>query len=138
MVIAITPDKEREYVLRHERTLPEEQQTRFRIRTLTTRERTSLQDRQAVFMQATGEMLHKTGTYALETLRCGLVGWSNLKNSEGSDVPFETEEKKRNVAGILRRPVTDSCIDMLAAEYVDELAAAIHDFSRLGEDDTKD
>jgi hypothetical protein len=122
MPIALNPRQEFDYVLECDRTLPPEQQTVFRLRSLTVGEQADLEDSLAV---RRGEDLGiNVGSQKLRILRLGLVGWSNFRDAAGAEVPFEA------IKGHPRH-VTDVCLDRLDSEWRTELANAITERGRL-------
>lgn len=137
MVIALTPRLRHPYVLRRERSLAAEQRTTFYLRTLTVEERAALMDISSSFDQDDRTIRVPAGTQALSTVRAGLLGWSNLKDDKGADVPFEAGAERAVLGGHKVAPPTDACLDRLPLDVLLELANAIRDAATLSDDDAK-
>lgn len=90
----------REYILKCDRELPQEQQTVFLITPLSAKAQTEIEDllssdENAIMEIATDDRTVKMPYDAgrsekkMRALRVGLTGWRNYKDAEGNDVPFE-------------------------------------------------
>lgn len=115
MLIARDPKKVQDYVLEQDRKNPPEKQTVFKIRFLTSREQAEIEN--AVSMGSDGQAKLEYGTIKLSILRRGLMGWSNFKDEEGKDAPFERE----NGTGLVK----ESTIDRLYPAWQTEISNAI-------------
>ena len=96
-MIAVTPKAERSWCSKGDLELPERSdRTYFRIRDLDERERVTLNDSVQVSVNPlSGAVSQGIGTRIYITLKFGLVGieeGSFLKDSEGKNVEFETDD----------------------------------------------
>ena len=128
MPTPINPRERYPYVLKRERSLPVEGQTRFFLRPLTCEELASLEDNSVRFNVQTDEMRVQSGTTLIRTLQLGLVGWENFGGAEF---------KVTTIGGTktVRTEVTKECLDLLSPADRRELANAITEQNRLTEDD---
>lgn len=137
MAIGITTGQVHDYVLARERALPAEQQTRFKLRTLSTRQRFRLMDLTRVDGRS-GKVEIRTGEIQYTALRVGLVGWESFKDADGQDIEFLRDKGKVNVNGIdVHEPPTDGTLDRLTSEDAFELAEAITSANHLTKADAK-
>ncbi len=132
MVIAVTPDERHTFVLPAERELPEGQQTKFFLRTLTTRERLAL-DRSRI--DSSGDRFIDFGDRCLETLRAGLTGWDNLVDANGAAVPYEQTGAELDVCGVRRRCISDASLNRLPGDVVTEVLREINRLTELTPED---
>ncbi len=123
------------FVLPEERDLPANEQTVFQLRPLTVLEDQHLRDSFAVVTRS-GPMI-QTGAARVALLRAGLVGWENLRDEVGAEVPFQVVDKPATVLGTKRRHITDECIDRLFDSTIDVLTKAIDDLRQVSRDDAK-
>ena len=121
-MIITRPRGQRPYILEAERELEPEDQTVFLLTDLTERDRVGIMDQLRVSAASEGGTASITGsgTRTYMAVRAGLVGWQNLKDETGADVPFET------VAGNSRKP-KDETLALLDWETKVELQGAIMD-----------
>lgn len=135
MAIALDPNRTFDYVLKCERALPREQQTTFHIRPLTAMEMRHLKNAAVSIDQLTQQARSYLGDLRWLALKAGLVGWTNFKRADGTDVLCE--KTRQNVLGRNTECVTDACLDLLQDEWRDELAEAVQEFNTLTRDDAK-
>lgn len=118
MPIALDPKATFDYVLMDDRSLPQEEQTVFQLRGLTVAEEARVADSMISSVPGQDELSIRSGTHQLTVLRFGLRGWSNFKDSSGSDIHFSVEQRHP-------RHVTDEALDRLAPKHRQELVNAI-------------
>lgn len=130
MVIALTPSERMTVVLPADQKLEpgHPNRTEFYVRSLSAPQRT------AMINAANTE---PAGTVAYKTLRAALVGWANLRDGDGNEVPFETEEKEVVCFGSSVRPPTDETLNRLPTSAYFDLANAIADGQHMTRDDAK-
>lgn len=119
MVIALTPQARREYSLKAERELPDEVRTVFLFRALPFNMRLELGLRGAD--QLRDDAVAQARALA-QALRFCLVGWRNLKNSAGADMPFATEQA--DLAGQFYLVPTAETLDLIPDQERVELSEA--------------
>ena len=90
-MIVTLPRGDREYILKSERTLPPASQTVFLLRDLTERDRVRIMDTLQVGVGDDGARVGGTGTRTYTTVKAGLQGWRNIKDTEGKDVAAKLE-----------------------------------------------
>ena len=152
MVLAITPNRLWRYVLEDERELPEEKQTQWVLRTLTSAEREKVDDSFA--SRGADGVDFRTGRYFRQALRLALhdvegVGLEKVKLDENGDpmrddagelvvehVPFAYRELSA-IGGKRTRRVKDEYLDLIPSDVAQELAQAVLDGNRLTEDEAK-
>ena len=130
MAIARTT-AEREYVLKCDLALPENERTVFLLKPLTARQRMQMQDRlrhEMVTVPIKGEnkdlfLPMNSGEVAIEKLLLALVGWRNFHYPEGAELPFDA--------------VRENNLQYLEDEWILELAAAVDDMDKLTEAQAK-
>jgi len=74
-----------------------------------------------------------TGTQVVLVLRKGLVGWSNFKYEDGSDVVWEDPNVEKTEEG--RDRIMDRNLDCIPAGIRQELSDEIRGEAELGEDE---
>lgn len=121
-MIVISRKDRLEYVLREDRNSKEP--TVFVFRPLTARERAECED---VLTSASVDRF-PMGTFAYKVLKNSLVGWRNLKDDKGKDVPFVTDPDGK---------ITDECLALLSTAQRFELSDAAWRFNELGEEEVK-
>jgi hypothetical protein len=133
MAIALNPDKEQLYILEEDRELPEEEQTRWFIRTLNAVQYYRAQDN-VIELHATGRANDRetktrilSGTQEMNALIDGIAGVENFKDEHGVDQnwPDRPNDAKRTFLSKLR------------PRWRRELAQAILGDSEVDEDDRK-
>lgn len=121
----VDPKTPFEYVLKAERDLPVEEQSVFMLKRLSAREEAVIQDRLTSRIQ-TGKDVRTdvhSGTYILQTLRAGLVGWRNVTDdTTGSEVAFNEKNK-------------DGMLDFLPGDVRDELFTKIRGMAEVSEEE---
>jgi hypothetical protein len=122
MVKALTPKSEFEYVLRCDRELPEEDQTVFILRPLTVSEQAEVADVMFGGTAGSEDLIVRSGSVQIKTLRKGLVGWKNFLREDGSEVTFAVENKRKGIQLQL--------LDLLSMEHRVELSDAISSGSK--------
>lgn len=128
MPIAIDPREPYEYVLECDRDLPDDEQTRWKLKVLTLGELASLEDSLFRLDPESGEARLLTGSHATKILKIGLLGWSGFRDANGDDVPFRTRTVGRATGK--REEVTDECLERLHPDWRRELANAITEQAR--------
>lgn len=145
MPVALHPNCISRYVLKADRELPESEQTRFKIRALTTAQYYDFQGEQfAVFKRRSAALKVKTLSQSLEPaeekdediiasidnlewtkpyvefiaklVNFGLLGWENFKDADGKDVAFEVDSE-----GVVK----PECLMRLSCYHVEEIANAV-------------
>lgn len=94
---AVKARKPDTYVLKCDRSLPEDQQTVFSYAPLTVRGRYEIEDLQVSTEQGTSFSFNK-GRQEYETLVRGLKGWKNFTTDEGNQIPFDPKDMEKNLA----------------------------------------
>lgn len=130
VALTLTP---REYVLKCDRELPQDQQSVFLIRPLTAKETTEVTDRLRFSGRTIefGEGEEKKSfpvpdnrtDNLYQIVRLGLVGWKNFKDESGKDVPFGADR--------------DENLNYLYTLWILELHEAIDALSDLKEEQVK-
>jgi hypothetical protein len=120
MVVAVDPQAPFNYILEEDR--ESEAPTVFKLKALSARELARIEDGVRLDLQRQ-EMTLRSGSKPLDILAAGLVGWENLKDAQGKEVPFK--------AGDL------ACLDYLLPRWRGELANAITEQTRLPEAEAK-
>lgn len=137
MPIALDPKETFSYVLEDERKLPEDDQTVFQLRGLTISEEASLNNSLIASDMGGEEMKWKTGDYQLNTLKRGLIGWSNFRDATGNEVACEIVERtgfRKKTSGKVEDPgVALECLDRLSSAHRTELANAIGNRGKVSE-----
>lgn len=134
MAIALSPERRFRYILEEDRELPADQQTVWWLRVLTQKERDRLLKDTANVKGANRSPV----PVMADTLRCGLDGWDNFRDAEGSDTPFEAVSPSDGHAWIKRPAIpSDATLDNIPYGYWTELFEAIINSSQLREDDVK-
>lgn len=122
MAIAINPTQTFDYVLRADRELPAEEQTVWKLRGLSHRERAQVEDNLAT-QGGDGQLSFRIGSQRLEILKAGLLGFENFLDAEGRPVPFDRQGAA----------VHDRTLDRIAEADATELANAITARNSLSE-----
>jgi|TARA_A100000172_G_scaffold17068_1_gene9347 hypothetical protein len=128
MPIALDPKATFTYVLEDDRSLPEEQRTVFTLRGLTVAEEAKVADSMISSIPGQEELSFRSGTHQLTVLRHGLRGWSNFKNAEGIDIPFETARGNP-------RHVTDECLDRILPRHRQEIVSVVMERGAVTEEE---
>lgn len=125
---AIDPTQEHDYICKMEQKLidtskmSKDEATVFKVKYLTSREQAELRDN-IYKVSGVGQKRSEkfgAGTMDLDTLRKGLKGWSNLTDSKGNQVAFESGKM-------------DVMIDKLPPDVRSDLASHIRGESELDE-----
>lgn len=127
MAIALDPNRSHRYVLREDRAESVESQTVFLLRSLTVRDDELIANSKMV-ASGSGEFRLQPGTEDLMTLRLGLVGVENLRDSAGKVVHFDSDKAGR---------VTDAFLSRLKREWRSEIAEEIRNLNTLDLDEKK-
>jgi len=122
-MIAISPKEVREYILESER--DSKSPTVFKLRSLSIREAVEIEDIIGKSLNASG---YPVGTFNYKVLKYGLVGWENLKDEKGKDVPFILDATGK---------VSDDSLGVLPTEVRTELANAVWQGSNVSEEEAK-
>lgn len=138
MTRAIT-EETYEYVLKADRELPEDDPGRpvFRLRHLTPGENAKLQDNymEGKSFKEGGGTAFKSGTHLIKTLQMGLVGWRNLNDANGTEVPFPGKDGKDRNA-LSDREIT-ALLGPLQQDVRRELVEVIVEDNNLSEEQAK-
>jgi len=142
MPIALNLNTTKKYILEADRKLPVDKQTIFELANLPIEERIKIEDAQAQYgvstdkdPEAKADMTIKQHKRNLEIVKLGLVGFSNFKDAEGNDVPFETVASP--IRSGSKNIVSGKCLNRFAMEWIDELAKAIVDLNAITPEETK-
>ena len=117
------------YILKAERDLKEEEQTRWLLRPLTFKEDTALCNR---ISQGLGD-----GDTAKLALEAGLLGFENLRYEDGDCEEIAVEVSRRTPLGVPVRTVHTKLLDLIRSADRHELATAIIEHGRTSEEDEK-
>jgi len=128
MVIARDPGQSVDYVLEEDRSLDPKDQTRFKIKFLTNRQRAEIEDNIGK-MNKDGSYELRAGSYPMDIVKLGLMGWEGFKNENGEDVPF-TKTSGTDKA-------SEKSLDYLRPAWITELANAITEKNTITEDEQK-
>jgi hypothetical protein len=134
-MLARSPKQSVRFVLPEERELPANEQTVFLLRPLSVLEDQVLRD-SFVLVTKSGPVM-QAGAMRVALLRAGLVGWENLRDEVGAEVPFQVIEKPAHVLGRKVRHISDESIDRLDDGTIDVLTKAIDDLRQVSRDDAK-
>lgn len=126
----LDPNADHEYILKRER--GSENPTVFLCRFQHYRDRAKFFDTLKTG-GAEGTALN-AGTRERNVLRAGLVGWRNLLDSEGHDVPFKTDPSRKENG---RECVSEDSLNLLPGNVLTEIANFITERSTLDEDERK-
>lgn len=114
--------------------------TVFTLRALTSKQLATVRDKVTRLVPdpdspsgATADLL--INDQAWETVRYGLAGWVNFKDTKGNDIPFKTN--KENLGGSELVVVKKALLSQLDLQVIKELAAEIDKDDDLDEDDAK-
>ncbi len=120
-----------DYILEGDREIAPEEQTVFRLKPLSWRDREAISEQQ-VFTTRSGMGYVPANQEAKirKILSAGLMGWRNLRDENGSDVAFSMEVKGGE------RRIPDELLERIAPFRM-ELTEAILDASSLGADAKK-
>lgn len=131
-MIAIDPVSERRYILKAERGLPPEEQSVFILRPLTLRESNAIEDMTVGVGEGDG-MTIRSGSVRTRALEYGLIGWENVLDSKGNEVPFDGTRQKRG--GVEFISPNSKTLERLPRSVQHELAEAITTGSDLTEEE---
>ena len=123
MAIALSTDKQ-EYVLDSDKDLDTKLQTTFFIKPLSAKQFAAVQDKMKISSDTKNFSINNIGTYTLDILQMGLVGWSNFVDAEGKQIKWMNKDMEKN-------------IDRIPADARFELSTQIMDSNNLKEDDSK-
>lgn len=129
-MIACDVNETKEYVLKEERELPEDQQTVFELRVLDLAIREMIENEEVGGRQNEDETEIAVRSGAVRSLRLkhGIRGWRNMRSRSGDEVPCtKTREHGREV-------LNQSALTAIMHKRA-ELAKAVADFNGLDEDD---
>lgn len=93
MAISLCPNATKQFVLPEDRETPKDQQTVFRIKVFSAGEfRKFLKKAKIITSKKNDDRtLTETCDEILELCKQGVVGWQNLKDQDGQDVPFSAD-----------------------------------------------
>lgn len=112
---------QKEYILECDKDLSKEKQTKFFIKPLSAKQSAAMQD--SISLVEGKASITNMGTYTLDVLKAGLVGWENFVDVEGNQIKFV-----KNM---------DENIDRIPMEYRYEISSEIMNLSTLGENKVK-
>lgn len=133
MATAVDPSAVYTYVLKEDRELPREEQTKFKLRSLSAGEQAKVKDSTAGWENETGRMQMNSGTVELMALRFGLVGWEGFRDASGNEVEFDGTKRKVNGVSIMQP--SDAALSRLAPRHRMELAEQITNHGSLTPDE---
>lgn len=122
MAIAVSVDQIKDFILEEDQKSPKEEQTVFKLRPLTARQRALVQDCSELASDGVSIKMH-VGTIQLKTVEAGLVSWSNFKDAAGVEVKFGKNAMKN--------------MDRLPVQVITQLYAAITDLNTVGAEEEK-
>lgn len=115
-----------DFVTLADRELPKEKQTTFILRRLSTQ------------LMLRAQSFDDYGKTVEFTLRCGVAGWENFCDADGTPVKAVHEKGEQLVYGVVvRDPLTVESLNRLPADLVVEIAKAIVTGNVLTEADSK-
>ena len=147
MVIAITPGEQWDWIHESDRDEPQETQTVFVCRVLTSRQNSWVENhyagstskktkgRKNKDQEDRPDIEFRTGDYKRAAIIAGLVDVRNLRKPDGEVVPFVS--RRMTIAGESLDVPLDSFLDSIPAEVLADLAGAITDGPGLREADRK-
>jgi len=111
-----------EYVIESEQNLPVEKQSVFILVPISAKDFSEVQDRLVIENQGKKNATVKNiNSHSYDLLRLGLAGWKNVKDADGKEIKFDTEEK-------------DAMIDMIPIGIRYELSNVISDITFINDD----
>lgn len=127
-MIAIDPTERHEHVLLTDRRLPDDSpnKTVWILRSLTRKERSALED-----LGRTADGSIRIGSLVTQTVRAGLVGWSNFRDGRNQEIEFAAKSTPELVLGRVATPITDGLLDRIPDEVLTELANEIQILSTV-------
>lgn len=138
-MIGLTPGEEVAFVFPEDRDKDDSDPSKsvFYYRTLTSRERTKLQDTQGSYDTTTDKIGVNIGSVNWLACKAGLTRWERFSDSQGNEIPFEKEGKQLNILGVAIDPPSDATLDRLTDDQIERLGTAIRKGQRLTPDDVK-
>lgn len=118
-----------------------EPKTVFKLGVIPTIIMAALRDQSRIVMVDLLNMDGKTpvktnlGEMQLNYVRHGLKGWTNLKDSKGTILTFQTQ--KCNIAGRDINVAADESLNALPEDLIQEIAAKINDLNSLSREEIK-
>ena len=134
MVIALTPGHEWDYICKCDRELPEEEQTVWRLRTLTEEQYRQLVDKLTTTDQESGELRFNLGSHIYRAVRYGLVGVKNFRDENGKEIELVTTQRGPKPEHAV---VRDEFIAKIPPQVRHELADAIVERNKLAHSEAK-
>jgi hypothetical protein len=129
MVVSRSTRENIPYVLLAERELPADQQTTFKLASLS-------HDTLLAQLQLIAE--GQVRKWVKVALAAGLRGWTNFRDADGNETEFRRSDRTVTIHGIeITKPVTDKTLDAIPSELLLELAQAIVDANQATVDDAK-
>lgn len=123
MAVALSTEKQ-EYILDSDKELDEKNQTTFFIKPLSARQFASTQDKMKISSDTKNFSINNIGSYTLDVLQMGLVGWQNFVDASGTQIKWHNKDMESN-------------LDRLFSDARFELSTAIMDLSNLKESSKK-
>ena len=133
MVQALDPRDTIEIVLKDDAELPEEEQTVWLFKPLTLAAETAIAD-EASDLEG-NKIRVKNGSVELWTLRAGLIGVRNWKDSAGNPVELEMVPGTGFLGG--KKMVSDRSLGRISLRHRHELVDSFQNRNRLTEDDAE-
>jgi len=139
MVVGLIPNEELSFIFREDRQKDQDDPTRsvFSYRTLASKERTKLTDRQGSYDTTDDKVSVNMGSVNWLACKVGLTGWEKFVDANGEQIPFEKEGVKRNHLGVEIDAVTDATLDRLTDDQIEVLGSVIRKAQRLSPTDVK-
>lgn len=129
MVVSRSTRENIPYVLQAERDLSAEQQTTFKLASLS-------HDTLLAILQLISE--GQPRKWVKVALAAGLRGWSNFRDADGNETEFRRSERSVTMHGVeISKPVTDKTLDAIPTELLLELAQAVVEANQATVDDAK-
>lgn len=131
MAIARTTKETFDYITLADRELPQEKQTRFHLRRLSTATMLMLRNLRD------GEDA-RLGSWLTVALRAGIAGWENYVDPDGKAVPAVFDRVPATISGIqLQRSLSEESINHLSTGDAMEIALAVMTGNELTVEDVK-
>ena len=144
MVVAVTPGQTWDWIHPSDRDKPEDEQTIFTFRTLTSAQHRRISNKAAASPhlskedKASGEIgitEFRTGDYQYFLIKEGLENVTNLRGEDGNPIPYECMEFGTKDGRVKR--VTDKFLDRIPNEVLLDAASEIDKGNSFEEEDRK-
>jgi hypothetical protein len=138
-IVGLRLDATEEYVSPNDGDKGTDKATVFTLGTLSARVQTTLKDRSTRFTSdpnaengVVAEFLPFTASY--DTVRCGVVGWSNFADGTGEEILFKASTG--TIGGVKVQLVAEECMDRLPVDLIRELSDRINEINSMSETDS--